>query len=604
MPRPSPGDQMPTADRPTETRATMARLLDQMAPERARLAIIVGLALVAAVTTLLGPWLIGVAIDDFIADRDVSGLAVITAVLVALYAATWLATAVYSRMMAAVAQRAIAGLRRRLFDALQHKSMRFFDRRAPGELMSRLTNDVEAIEQLLAQNLIAILRSVTTIIGLLVIMFALDWRLALAALAPVPLIGLAMWATARWGGTAFAGYQRRLGRLKALADERLNAQRLAIAYDRQGDAVEAFEALNDEARRAGTKAQTMTMIMWPLTQALGNFGVAAVAGIGGWMAITGTGGITVGLLTSFITYAQRVGQPLTQISSAVTSVLSAVAGAERVFAIVDEPVDHADDPAARPLPPVTGAVRFDHVDFSYLPGTPVLHDVSFAVEPGEMVGVVGPTGAGKSTIINILSSLYPIDRGRVTVDDLDLAAISQDSLRRQIGVVTQKPFLFTDTVRENIRFGRLDATDDEIVMAAERANADHFIRALPHGYDTVLSEGAENLSLGQRQLVTIARAILADPAVLILDEATSSVDTRTEQDIQNALLQLMAGRTSFVIAHRLSTIRTADRILVLDHGRLVEQGSHDELVVAGGLYQTLYNSQFRGATASPLATAC
>jgi len=592
---PSPGSLAQPLDRNETTRATFGRLLGYLRPYRGRLILSALLIVGSTMLNLVGPWLQGVAIDDFIAARDRNGLLRIIGLLVAVYVIAWIAGLIYGRTIAAVAQRVMATLRQEVFGRMQTLSMRFFDRNRTGDLMSRVTNDVDAVDQLLSQNLLSIVASGVQIISSLVIMTILDWRMTLAALIPVPLV---MFLVARLGAAsrpAFARYQQSIGSLNAVAEERLSSQRAVISLDRQVEARAEFAETNESTRAKGIKAQTLTIIMMPLMFGLGNLSVVAVVAVGAWLAVTGDGhGVTVGLIAAFVTYANRLGQPLGRIANTVTSIFSAVAGAGRVFELIDEEPDLADVPGASDLPAVAGRVVFDQVDFEYVDDQPILRDVSFTAEPGQMIGLVGPTGAGKSTIINVLNRFYDIESGSVTIDGYDIRDVTKDSLRDQLGIVLQRTYLFTETVRENIRFGRLDATDAEIEDAARLANAHHFITALPNGYETVVSEGGNNLSLGQRQLIAIARAALANPRLLVLDEATSSVDTRTERDIQTALLSLMENRTSFVIAHRLSTVRDADLILVLQDGAITERGTHDELLALEGFYHQLYTTQFRG----------
>ncbi len=585
--------------RDASTGASFRRLLSYLNAHRFAL-IISGLLVVGAtMLNLIGPWLQGVAIDDFIAERDRSGLRNIVIILTLTYLGAWIMGVVYGRIIAAVAQRVMAELRQELFGKLQTLSMRFFDRTRTGDLMSRVTNDVDAVDQLLSQNLLSLIVSALQIVSLLTIMTVLDWRLTLAALLPVPVVLLAVGRLGKMSGPAFGAYQRDIGRLNSVAQERLSGQRAVIALNRQEHARAEFAEANEATRAKGITAQTLTSIIFPLMFGLGNLSTVSVVGFGAWLAVSGDGnGVTIGLIASFVTYANRLGQPMGRIAGTVTSVFSALAGATRVFELLDEEPDLTDEPDAEALPPVDGRVGFDHVDFSYVDDEPILTDVDFVAEPGQMIGLVGPTGAGKSTIINVLNRFYDIDRGSVTVDGFDIREVEKDSLRDQLGIVLQRTFLFTDTVRANIRFGRLDATDEEIEAAARLANADHFIRALPLGYDEPVSEGGSNLSSGQRQLLAIARAALANPRLLVLDEATSSVDTRTERDIQAALINLMEDRTSFVIAHRLSTVRDADQILVIQDGRISEQGTHDELRELGGFYESLYLVQFRGHESS------
>jgi ATP-binding cassette subfamily B multidrug efflux pump len=362
---------------------------------------------------------------------------------------------------------------------------------------------------------------------------------------------------------------------------------------RHGDAVaDAFRRSNAEVYRTGVSANTYALLLMPLTSVLGNLFVIVLSGLGGFLALAGL--VSVGVIATFISYGQNFINPLRQLSNLYNTIQAALAGAERVFQILDTPSEVDDAPSSTGPTTIRGDVRFEHVTFSYVAGSPVIQDMSLAAKAGEMVALVGPTGAGKTTTINLLTRFYELDGGAISIDGMDIRSLKKDDLRRKLGLVLQDTFLFSNTVMENIRYGRLDATDEDVIIAAQVADADHFIRQLPHGYQTVLSERAGNLSQGQRQLLSIARALLADPAILILDEATSSVDTRTEARIQKSLLRLMSGRTSFVIAHRLSTIRDASQVLVIDGGRIIEKGTHQELIGREGLYRKLYVSQFKG----------
>jgi ATP-binding cassette subfamily B protein len=368
-----------------------------------------------------------------------------------------------------------------------------------------------------------------------------------------------------------------------------------VAFGQEASTLERFDQANQGARDVGIRAQTYSMLIPPLMGILSNANIALVAGIGGWMVLKGWS--TVGTIVAFMNYSRNFAAPLRQLGNLYNQIQSAIAGAERVFELLDEQPELTDAPDAPILEDVQGEVIFDHVDFSYVPGVPVLKDVNLTAQPGQTVALVGPTGAGKTTVVNLLTRFYDIDGGAIHVDGQDIREVQKASLRRQLGIVLQDTFLFTGTVMESIRYGRLDATDEECIAAAKLANADQFIRRLPQGYETELSERGSNLSQGQRQLLAIARAILADPSILILDEATSSVDTRTEAHIQEGLLKLMEGRTSFVIAHRLSTIRDADQVLVIDEGQIVERGTHQELLDRRGFYHRLYTSQFKGKAA-------
>ncbi|HAY67978.1 MAG: ABC transporter ATP-binding protein [Acidimicrobiaceae bacterium] len=590
---PGSGGALGTASRDENSGRTFRRILGYLAPWRLHIITAAVLVVVSSVAALLAPWIQGVAIDNFISERDRVGLRSIVLVLVGVYLLAWVTSLMYSRLIARIAQRVMATMRQDLSARLQTLSMRFFDRNRTGDLMSRVTNDVDSVDQLLSQNLLAIFWAFVQIAALLTIMIVLDWRLTLAVLIPIP---MSMFVVARIGkasGPRFGAYQGTIGRMNGIAEERLSGQRTVIAFDQQDQTEAEFAEVNEATRAQGIRAQTLTSIMMPFMFGIGNLSTVAVVGVGAWLAV-GDYGVSIGLIASFVTYAGRVGQPLGRIAGTITSIYSALAGGTRVFELLDEEPDLPNKAGAPELPPVKGRVVFDNVDFSYVEGEPILRNVSFVAEPGQMIGLVGPTGAGKSTIINVLNRFYDISSGSVTVDGHDIRDITKDSLRGQLGIVLQRTYLFTDTVRNNIKFGRLDATDAEIEDAARLANADHFIRALPHGYDTIVSEGGNNLSLGQRQLLAIARAALSDPALLVLDEATSSVDTRTERALQEALLNLMEGRTSFVIAHRLSTVRDADKILVLQDGQITESGTHDELLERGGFYTQLYTSQFRG----------
>ncbi len=592
---PGGGDPIGTVTRDERSGETFRRLLGYLRPWRLHIIGAAFLVIVSSVAALLAPWLQGVAIDEFIDKRDRAGLQQIVLVLVGVYLLAWATSLLYSRMIARVAQRVMATMRQELAARLQTLSMRFFDKNRTGDLMSRVTNDVDSVDQLLSQNLLTIFWAFVQISSLLIIMFVLDWRLTLAVLLPIPLSMLIVARLGKASGPRFGAYQATIGRMNGIAEERLSGQRTVVAFDQQDQTEAEFAAVNEATRAQGIRAQSLTSVMMPLMFGIGNLSTVAAVGVGAWLAVADHG-VSIGLIAAFVTYAGRVGQPLGRVAGTLTSIYSALAGGTRVFQLLDEEPDLANKADAAELPPVKGRVVFDHVDFEYVEGEPVLRDVSFTAEPGQMIGLVGPTGAGKSTIINVLNRFYDISAGSVTIDGHDIRDVTMDSLRRQLGIVLQRTYLFTDTVRNNIKFGRLEATDDEVEEAARLANADHFIRALPRGYDTIVSEGGNNLSLGQRQLLAIARAALSDPALLVLDEATSSVDTRTERVLQDALLNLMDGRTSFVIAHRLSTVRDADKILVLQDGRITESGTHDELLELEGFYHQLYMSQFRGQT--------
>ncbi len=572
-------------------RRALGRLTAYLRPYTGTLAVVMVFVLGYIAMGLLEPYLIGAAIDKFIAVGRVQGLARAAAILLGVFMLDNACQAVSSWLMARVSQDALKRLRRDLFTHMQSLSLQFFDRHTAGELMSRLTNDIEAVNQAVSQNVVSLVASTLSMVGILVAMFLLNSWLALGSLVVLPVM---FWFTsfvARYTRKGFRDLQMRLGRMTGVVEETISGQRVVKAFGRSDSATEDFGRENREVRRAGVYANSYALSLMPLTNVLGNFFVIVLVGLGGWLALRGLA--TIGMIATFVTYGRNFINPLRRLAGMYNSIQAALAGAERVFEVMDTPVeiDAVDRP---PLAAVRGEVAFEEVDFGYLPGTPVIRGMSLTAEAGQAVALVGPTGAGKTTLINLLMHFYEPDAGRITIDGRDLRDIRKSDLRRELGLVLQDTFLFADTVRENIRFGKLEASDEDVVRAAQLADADHFIRLLPEGYDTKLSERASNLSQGQRQMLAIARAVLADPAILILDEATSSVDTRTEARIQEALLRLMKGRTSFIIAHRLSTIRDADNVIVIDEGEIVEQGRHQELLDRKGFYHELYVSQFKG----------
>ena len=591
---PQPGGQgmREKIEKARDPRHALARLLPYLIPFNALLIAVCGLVVVYTILGLIGPYLMGVAIDRFIAIKKLSGLAGISLWMLIIYLLNNLFQAVSAWLMADVSQRALKRLRGDLFSHLQTLPLSFFDGNPAGELMSRLTNDIEAINQAVSQNVTSLLASVLSLIGILIAMFVLDVWLALASLLVVPIMFGFTGFVARYTRRGFRELQKSLGELNGVMEEAISGQKVVKAFRRSESALAAFRRSNQDVFHAAVWANSYAFLLMPLTNVLGNFFVIVLAGLGGWLALQGL--VSVGIIATFINYGQNFISPLRQLANMYNSIQAALAGAERVFELIDAPAESDDAPDAAPLESVRGEVRFEHVSFSYLPGMPIIKELTIEAKAGEALALVGPTGAGKTTLINLLTRFYEIDGGRITIDGKDIRGIPKADLRRRLGLVLQDTFLFSGTVMENIRYGRLDATDEECIRAAKTAGADPFIRQLIHGYQTNLSERAGNLSQGQKQLVSIARAILTDPAILILDEATSSVDTRTEARIHKALLQLMAGRTSFMIAHRLSTIRDAGQVLVIDSGEIVEKGTHRELIERRGFYHHLYVSQFKG----------
>ncbi len=579
-------------------RATLIRLAGYLFPAKYQLAVVTLLIVLSTILSILGPYLLGVAIDKYVLKDDLQGLTSIMLLMLTVYVTAWLAQSAQGILIASISQKALRMLRKNLFEHLQTLSLSFFDKRTQGELMSRLTNDIDAINTALSMNISQLATSLLSIIGILVAMFALNIWLALGSLLVLP--GMVL-ITILMGKKSLAGFrtlQAQMGRLSGLMEETLSGERIVQAFGKQTMVLDEFDRTNNSVRQAAVKAMSYGFAMPPLVNVMSNFGIAVVAGLGGWMTVMGL--VTVGLVASFIAYARNFVQPLRQLADLYNSVQTALAGAERVFEIIDERPEITDKPSAKDLEEIKGEIIFDHVNFSYVPGVLVLRDMSFVAEPGQVIALVGPTGAGKTTMINVLSRFYDIQGGTIKIDGFDIKDVNRQSLRRQLGTVLQDNFLFSDTVIENIRYGNLDSTDEECIAAAKLANADQFIVRLPQGYSTVLAERGSNLSQGQRQLLAIARAIIANPRILILDEATSSIDTRTEARIQQALLRLMEGRTSFVIAHRLSTIRKADQVLVIRDGMIVERGTHESLLVKKGFYYHLYMSQFKGKSALSL----
>jgi ATP-binding cassette subfamily B protein len=592
--QPRAGSRPGVIEKAKDPRSALRRLLPYLGPFKAALGIVFVFVVVYILLGLVGPYLMGVAIDRFIANKDLAGLAHMALLMLAAYLLNNLFQAVANWIMSNISQRALKQVRTDLFRHLQNLPLSFFDRNPAGELMSRLTNDIDAINQAVSQNITALFTSVLSMFGIVIAMFILDHWLALASLLVIPIM---VWFTrfvAKYTRKGFRELQKHLGLLNGIMEESLSAEKVIKAFRRQDSVLAEFRKHNQAVYRAGIAANSYALLLMPLTNVLGNFFVIVLVGLGGWLALQCLA--TVGTIATFINYAQNFINPLRQIANLYNSIQAALAGAERVFEIMDTApeVPDAVDPMA--LTKIRGDVRFEHVRFGYRPDTLVIKDMSLEAKAGQIIALVGPTGAGKTTLINLLTRFYEIQDGRILLDDNDIRAFRKADLRQQLGLVLQDTFLFSGSIMENIRYGRLAATDAECTRAAQMADADHFIRQLPQGYQTLLSERAANLSQGQRQLLAIARAILADPGILILDEATSSVDTRTEVRIQKALLRLMQGRTSFVIAHRLSTIRDADQVLVIRNGEIIEQGTHQHLLDQKGFFHHLYISQFKGLT--------
>ncbi len=583
-------------------RATLFRLLGYFRRQKLRLLAVLAAAILGTVFNIVGPKILGLAItrlfEGFILKlRHVPGAAIdfpyiahVLEILAGLYVISAIFTYVQAYIMAGVAQHTVYAMRRQVDEKLGRLPLKFYDSRAHGDILSRAVNDMDNISNTLQQSLTQLITSVVTLVGVVVLMLTISPVLTLVVAVTLPLSIITTTMIAKRSQTFFARQQRALGELNGHVEEMLNGHRIVKAFGHEQESVAAFEEMNERLYEAGWRAQFVTGMILPLMTSIGNLGYVFVAVIGGVMVTQRA--ISLGDVQAFIQYARQFTQPITQLASISNTIQLTIASAERVFELLDETEEAPDAADAPVIAAPQGEVAFEHVSFSYSADTPLIADMNIAVQPGRTIAIVGPTGAGKTTLVNLLMRFYELDGGAICVDGVDIARMRRGELRRMFGMVLQDTWLFNGTIRENIAYGREQATEEEIVRAARAAQADHFIRTLPESYDTVLNQEASNISQGQRQLLTIARAFRADPAILILDEATSSVDTRTEILIQRAMTELMKGRTSFVIAHRLSTIRDADAILVMDHGRIIEQGRHEELLAQGGFYADLYNSQF------------
>ena len=592
---------------PQHAIAAARRLFSRLKNQRIRLTI-VGLSILLYAFFHIGaPMYSAVVVDaiwnavrtswntgtPFAIDWGSGGLGWPILVLAILYLGEWGFYYLQTYLMASVAERLNLSLRKDISAKLQRLPLRFFDRNRPGEVLSRVTNDLDRISEVMQTGLLRLITAITTVTGSLIIMVWYSWLLTLVFLAFMALSMLVTKIVAGHNLHVATLRQEAVGDLTGLAEEYYKGRDVIKACNREEASAEAMERAVERTRRVAQRADFITMAVNPLIRMISRFSQMIIMLIAGWMVLGGR--MTIGVAQAFYQYINQVSEPLTEASYMINSLQSALASAERTFSLLDEDEERPDPTpgrAAHVPDPVRGRIVFDHVRFGYDTDRPLMRDVSFTAEPGRKIAVVGSTGAGKTTLINLLMRFYEIDGGRITLDGVSTADLTRADLRHEFGMVLQDSWLFGGTVADNIAYGRLDATREQIVAAATAARADYFIRTLPHGYDTVLDNEAGNLSAGQRQLLTIARVFLADPPMLILDEATSSVDTRTEMEIGKAMTRLMSGRTSFVIAHRLSTIRDADLILVMEHGDIVEMGNHDELLARGDRYADLYNSQF------------
>lgn len=550
-------------------------------------------ALTAARQTDLANMVAAMANFQVGAGVDFERLKWVLVAVMAIYIVSSLLTWIQGYVINVIMVRTMWRLREDVEAKINRLPLSYFDRVQRGELISRVTNDIDNITQTMQQSLSTALTNVLTVVGVLIMMFSISWQLAIVALIALPLMAVVFGVIGPKSQKAFTIQWRKVGRLNARVEESFSGHALVRVYGREKDAREKFQDENEELYQASFRAQFLSGLMMPAMMFIGSLSYVGIAVLGGLMVASGQ--LRLGDVQAFIQYSQQFTQPLSELGGMAAVVQSGTASAERVFELLDEDEQDPDADDAPALVDGPGVIEFEHVAFSYAPDKPLIRDLSFRVEPGQTVAIVGPTGAGKTTLVNLLMRFYELDGGRILLDGQDIAALTRDDVRSRTGMVLQDPWLFAGSIRDNIRYGNEAATDDEIVAAAVATRVDRFVHSLPDGYDTILEEDAANVSAGERQLITIARAFVAQPSVLILDEATSSVDTRTELLLQHAMAALREGRTSFVIAHRLSTIRDADLILVMEHGDIVEKGTHDELIAAEGAYWRLYRAQFEQA---------
>jgi len=587
-------------------RGTLIRLLGYFKPQKYLLLVVLVAAVISTVFNIVGPKILGLATTKLFdgmllkfegvpgARVDFTYIGNILLLLGGLYIISAVFNYIQQYVMAGVAQKTVYTLRQQVEEKLTRLPLKFFDSRTHGEILSRAVNDMDNISSTLQQSLTQLITSVTTVIGVIVMMLTISPLLTLVVVLTLPLSLLVTTVIAKRSQTHFVGQQRALGELNGHVEEMFTGHKIVKAFGHESKSIAEFNDLNEKLYNSGWRAQFVSGMIMPLMMFIGNLSFVLVSVIGGVMVTQRA--ITIGDVQAFIQYARQFSQPISQLANIANVIQLTIASAERVFELLDEQEEIPEAADAKIIEFPQGEVQFQHVKFGYKEDVPLIEDMNIDVKSGQTIAIVGPTGAGKTTLVNLLMRFYEINGGKILVDGVDITELMRGNLRRMFGMVLQDTWLFTGTIRENIAYGRENATKEEIVQAAKAAQADHFIRTLPESYNTVLNQETTNLSQGQKQLLTIARAFLADPAILILDEATSSVDTRTEILIQKAMGELMKGRTSFVIAHRLSTIRDADLILVMNNGSIIEKGTHKGLLAKGGFYADLYNSQFTGRT--------
>jgi len=633
--------RMMPGEKARDFKGTILTLFGYLRPYKWQLVLVGAMSLLSTVFAIISPTVLGMATDIVVkgvmgSGVDYHALLIIILILVGLYLLSWLFGAIQAWVMAIVSQKVIYTLRERMSKKLDRLPLKYFDRVSYGDVQSRMINDIETINQTLTASITQMITAIITLVGILIMMLRISLIMTLAAMVVIPASMIIIKLVVSRSQGHFKNQQKFLGKVNGHVEEMFSGHEVVKAFNREENSEAEFDEYNDKLYESAWKSQFLSGLMMPLTMLIGNMAYVMVCFLGGYLAINGK--VSIGQIQAFIQYVRSFNQPVQQVANIANQLQSTAAAAERVFELLDEEEEQAAygtdiQPApitahvARDMKPlrgdanlwaaainymkdavkeavrkdslkydftkdVDGDVAFEHVKFGYVPGEPIIKDFSFEASAGQRIAIVGPTGAGKTTLVKLLMRYYELDGGRILVDGVDIKGMSRHELRAKFGMVLQETWLSSNSIRENIRYGRTDATDEEVEAAAKAAHVDHFIRTLPGGYDMEINEEATNISAGQKQLLTIARAILANAPILILDEATSSVDTRTERIIQKAMANLMENRTSFIIAHRLSTIRDADHILVLDHGDIVEQGNHEALLAKGGFYAKLYNSQF------------
>ncbi|HLR52746.1 MAG TPA: ABC transporter ATP-binding protein [Candidatus Avamphibacillus sp.] len=576
--------------RAKDARGTIKRIWNYLAEEKGRLFLVILMVLISSAMALLGPFLVGVAIDEFIVTKETTGIGMLLLLLITAYIAHSVSIFMQNYWMIGIAQNTVFQLRSDLFTQFHRLPISYFDKRQHGELMSRVTNDIDNVNNTLNQSVIQIFSSIITLVGTVSVMLYLSPLLTVVTMTIIPFMFISIrWITRRTG-PLYKLQQKDLGELNGYVEEIVSGQHVVKTYSQEERVIDEFAERNRNLQNTGFWSLTISGFIPKVMNMLNFLSFGLIALVGGILAINGS--ITVGVIVIFTEYARQFTRPLNELSNQFNMLLSAIAGAERVFNVIDKTEEEIDETKAIELPSTKGYFVFDKVSFGY-EDEMILKDISFEAKPGETVAFVGHTGAGKTTIINLIARFYNYDSGKLTLDGVDLKDITRSSLREHMAFVLQDAFLFNGTIKENIRYGRLDATDRDVIQAAKDANAHDFIIKLPRGYDTILDQDGSGISQGQKQLLTIARALLAKPTILVLDEATSNIDTITELKIQEALGRLMHGRTSFVIAHRLNTIQEADKIIMLEHGQIIEQGSHEELLELKGAYYQLHQRQLQ-----------